>query len=282
MNAVRQIAIAEALNACANGFDESAEKFEEGPVTFDEAKYFRHAELEDNAGSLIIAAWSHDLLPAIEGLGSAIEFHTATSDPLGPGSESRYARCPANLFLEVTRTILPASLADLFQPPPYCLSDLARAHATPEKLSRLQRRAAASGDRHRARCCRALATLVKNATEKRTPQDWAYELQPKPRWDESDRQLRYRGRIVAAYRRQAENQCLILKAFEESGWPRRIFDPLPRNRSNTQTAQARLRTTVFRLNEKLEGSGLRFVSGETSDGTEVHWGYTCEADRNST
>ena len=48
-----------------------------------------------------------------------------------------------------------------------------------------------------------------------------------PNWDRQRRELRLGRIVVKQYRVPAENQELILAAFEEEAWPARIDDPLP-------------------------------------------------------
>ena len=49
----------------------------------------------------------------------------------------------------------------------------------------------------------------------------------KPHWEPTQRELRLGDRIVKRFRVPARNQELILKSFEEEGWPAHIDDPLP-------------------------------------------------------
>ena len=46
-----------------------------------------------------------------------------------------------------------------------------------------------------------------------------------PRWDEVRRELAVDGQIVKRFRLPAPNQEAVLAAFEEEGWPPRVFDP---------------------------------------------------------
>jgi hypothetical protein len=49
----------------------------------------------------------------------------------------------------------------------------------------------------------------------------------RPFWDSNRRELRLGSQVVKRFKWPAMNQELIVLAFEEEGWPRRIDDPLP-------------------------------------------------------
>jgi hypothetical protein len=88
-----------------------------------------------------------------------------------------------------------------------------------------------------------------------------------PQWDSGRRTLLYGGLIVKEFRQRAANQVLILAAFQELEWPRRIDDPLPRGRG--MVAKQRLRETIRSLNTFQRNPLLTFKADGT--GTGVAW-----------
>jgi hypothetical protein len=88
-----------------------------------------------------------------------------------------------------------------------------------------------------------------------------------PDWDPIRRELRYRGKVIKRYRVPAQNQELILTAFQESGWPECIDDPLPP--SLDQDSKERLQTTIKSLNCSQLSRALRFHGN--GDGQQVYW-----------
>jgi hypothetical protein len=78
----------------------------------------------------------------------------------------------------------------------------------------------------------------------------------KPTWDHDRRELRYRGKLVKAFRVPARNQELILEAFEEEGWPEFIDDPLPQEPD--QDPHRRLQATIKSLNRRQANNLIRF------------------------
>jgi hypothetical protein len=86
----------------------------------------------------------------------------------------------------------------------------------------------------------------------------------KPHWDPIRRELRYRGVVVKRFRKPAPNQELILAAFEESGWPQHIDDPLPP--VDEIVPSVRLHDTLGRLNRTLKQGILHFGSDGTGQG----------------
>ena len=67
-----------------------------------------------------------------------------------------------------------------------------------------------------------------------------------PEWDEERRELRWRGQVVKRFRQHAENQELILRAFQKAGWPVSIEDPLPW--ADDIDSQERLHDAIKNLN----------------------------------
>jgi hypothetical protein len=51
---------------------------------------------------------------------------------------------------------------------------------------------------------------------------------PIPKWNAETRELWWHGHLIKRFRVPALSQEMILAAFEEDGWLRRIDDPLPR------------------------------------------------------
>lgn len=88
-----------------------------------------------------------------------------------------------------------------------------------------------------------------------------------PRWDSDRRELSWGGCVLKWFRCQAENQELILAAFEEDGWPGRIDDPLPP--TYTRDSQSRLRDAIRRLNAGHARRAIRFHGDGT--GTGICW-----------
>ena len=73
--------------------------------------------------------------------------------------------------------------------------------------------------------------------------------------------------LLKRFRARAENQELILSAFEEEGWPGRVDDPL--RPTFTRDHSSRLRDAIRRLNEGHTQPLLRFSGDGT--GTGVCW-----------
>jgi hypothetical protein len=85
-----------------------------------------------------------------------------------------------------------------------------------------------------------------------------------PNWDTDRRMLTWDGRIVKHYRRPADNQVLILSAFQEENWPVRIFNPLAPHPS--QDMKRRLNTTITALNRGQRHALLYFRGDGTGEG----------------
>jgi hypothetical protein len=92
----------------------------------------------------------------------------------------------------------------------------------------------------------------------------------KPFWDPPRRELSLYGTVVKRYRVPAQNQQVILSAFEEEGWPERIDDPLPV--SQDIDPRTRLHDAINRLNSCQTNRLLRFRGNGT--GTGVCWGLS--------
>jgi len=84
-----------------------------------------------------------------------------------------------------------------------------------------------------------------------------------PQWDASQRELRFRGRVVKRYRVPASNQERILSAFEEESWPPGIDDPLPPD--GDQDPIRRLQATIKSLNRNQLHALIRFRGNGNGD-----------------
>jgi hypothetical protein len=89
---------------------------------------------------------------------------------------------------------------------------------------------------------------------------------PKPRWNRRDRELWYAGTLLLRLTKRAENQILILSAFQEQHWQHLIDDPLPRDDVDPQK---RLRNALYRLNDG-QFEKLLFFSADGS-GEGIRW-----------
>lgn len=97
--------------------------------------------------------------------------------------------------------------------------------------------------------------------------DTVSESVMKPRWNISRRELSVAGQLVKRFRVPAQNQELILCAFEEEGWPDCIDDPLPM--TSDRDTQTRLHDAINRLNGRQANPLLRFHGN--GNGTGVSW-----------
>jgi hypothetical protein len=92
-------------------------------------------------------------------------------------------------------------------------------------------------------------------------------LNLKPIWDSRRRELRVGELVVKKFRVPAENQELILSAFEEDGWPEYVDDPLPRKPSIVP--KLRLHNAINRLNGRQLAPLLRFHGN--GNGNAIGW-----------
>src|SRR5262245_40108787 len=88
-----------------------------------------------------------------------------------------------------------------------------------------------------------------------------------PHWDQQRRALWLGEILVKRFRVPADNQELILVAFEEQGWPARIDDPLPRN--GVADPGERLHGAIRRLNGCQAQKVLRFSADGRGKG--IFW-----------
>lgn len=86
----------------------------------------------------------------------------------------------------------------------------------------------------------------------------------KPCWNPTRRELSLFGTVVKRFRVPAQNQELILSAFEEEGWPDHIDDPLPV--SEDIDPPTRLHDAINRLNGRQVPRLLRFSGNGNGDG----------------
>jgi hypothetical protein len=112
-----------------------------------------------------------------------------------------------------------------------------------------------------------ILTTISRDVGQTLQQDSKDVARPKPQWDAQRRELRFQGVVVKRFRKPAPNQELILAAFEESGWPPRIDDPLPPHSDIPPTD--RLHDTLGRLNRTLRNPLIRF--GGDGGGEGIYW-----------
>jgi hypothetical protein len=90
------------------------------------------------------------------------------------------------------------------------------------------------------------------------------QLRPRPQWNPHSHELRIDGMLVKRFKWPAVNQEMILAAFEEEGWPRRIDDPLPPQPE--QDSKRRLHDTIKCLNRNQSHCLLHFRGDGTGEG----------------
>ena len=91
-----------------------------------------------------------------------------------------------------------------------------------------------------------------------------------PHWNAMGRELIVGGQTVKRFRVPAPNQEAILSAFEEEGWPQRVYDPLPPN--GETDPKYRLHETIKALNGHRLARIIRFGGDGTGEG--VYWEFT--------
>jgi hypothetical protein len=89
----------------------------------------------------------------------------------------------------------------------------------------------------------------------------------KPCWHKTRRELWLDRVVVKRFRVPAQNQVVILSAFEEDGWPAQIDDPLP-NKGDVNP-HVRLHDAVNRLNRAQTNPLVRFHGN--GSGTGISW-----------
>ena len=111
------------------------------------------------------------------------------------------------------------------------------------------------------------AAFVNHVLRKPNDQNISLDGFLKPVWNRTRRELSLFGAVVKRYRVPAQNQQVILGAFEEEGWPERIDDPLPV--SHEIDPRTRLHDAINRLNSRQTNRLLRFRGNGA--GTGVSW-----------
>jgi hypothetical protein len=86
----------------------------------------------------------------------------------------------------------------------------------------------------------------------------------RPSYDSARRMLLCDGQVVKQFKMRAQNQELILLAFEEERWPSQLADPLPGK--NGMDAKRRLNETIRSLNSNHHKPVLRFRGDGTGKG----------------
>jgi len=93
-----------------------------------------------------------------------------------------------------------------------------------------------------------------------------------PRWNLESQVLSFGGSVVKRFRQPSPNQGAILEAFEESGWPEHIDDPL--RPSGEVAPKQRLHFTIWRLNRHQEKNLIKFFGDGTGEG--ITWAKVAE------
>lgn len=88
-----------------------------------------------------------------------------------------------------------------------------------------------------------------------------------PYWDQNRRELWFDGILIKRFCQPSQNQELILAAFEKTGWPPSIDDPLPC--SPVHNAKRRLNQTIRNLNQFHKANLVHF--GGDGTGNRVTW-----------
>ncbi len=111
----------------------------------------------------------------------------------------------------------------------------------------------------------AAHALARLADEDKAPHALAAAVHPV--WDAERRELRYGAHLVKRFKQPADNQELILSAFEEEHWPAHIDDPLPP--APEQDCKKRLNATIASLNRHQQEARIHFEGG--GDGQTIQW-----------
>jgi len=91
-----------------------------------------------------------------------------------------------------------------------------------------------------------------------------------PHWDDSTRRLTFGGQLIKDFKQNSPNQVAILRAFQEEGWPPKIYDPLPPIPGIVSTR--RLSDTILALNKSHKiNDVLRFHGDGTGQG--ITWAH---------
>ena len=88
-----------------------------------------------------------------------------------------------------------------------------------------------------------------------------------PRWNKHLRTLSVGNAVVKHFRVPADNQVLILSAFEEEGWPDHVYDPLPP--AAEIDPKRRLHDAINRLNRNQKQRLIHFYGN--GNGRAIRW-----------
>ena len=91
----------------------------------------------------------------------------------------------------------------------------------------------------------------------------------KPFFDEDTNELSVRGEVIYRFAPQASNVIAVLKAFEEQGWGREIFDPLGNARD--LDFRKRLQDTATALKRALGRTSIVFST--TASRRKIRWDF---------
>jgi hypothetical protein len=97
--------------------------------------------------------------------------------------------------------------------------------------------------------------------QERSPQSW--DCQNRPYWNDETSELHWNGEVIRRIRNRktGEELLLILKAFEEEGWPHRIDSPISES-PNVRRLGDRLKslnTGLSQIRFRADGSGTGIV-----------------------
>jgi hypothetical protein len=93
------------------------------------------------------------------------------------------------------------------------------------------------------------------------------------KWDREKRELRDGSKIIKKFKHHATRvSFIVLDAFQEDGWPPKIFSPV-RPRRGTPYDQV-IRESVQSLNESFKGTEIKFYADSRKD--SIGWKYVKE------
>ena len=116
---------------------------------------------------------------------------------------------------------------------------------------------------------RRTAANLKSGTSGRPSNSFAAATQLVPHWNAARRELVVDGQVVKRFRLPAPNQEAVLAAFQEEGWPPRVFDPLPPQEG--LQPKRRLHETIKTLNGHRLARIIRFCGDGTGQGVLWQW-----------
>ncbi len=85
-----------------------------------------------------------------------------------------------------------------------------------------------------------------------------------PCWNAERQTLSFLGHLVKQFKLPSPNQVAVLSAFEEEGWPPKIYDPLVRN--NEVDPKRRLQDTIKALNRSQRTRLIQFQGDGSGEG----------------